>query len=113
METAIRIGPNVITINRGRAFMVSELDGGIRGKAEQGMFSHDTRFLSHYRYRVNGRRWTLVTSVPLSNLTARFELTTPALASAAGPVPRQVVGLTVKRTISDGVHEDLDLVNYH
>jgi glycogen debranching enzyme len=109
----VRVGPNVVTLNRGRAFMVSELDGSIRAAAEQGLFSRDIRFLSHYRYRVSGRKWTLVASVPLSNLSARFEFINPALLSAAGPVPKHVLGLTVNRTISEGVHEDLDLMNYH
>jgi glycogen debranching enzyme len=109
----VRVGPNIIIINRGRAFMVSGLDGSIRGAAEQGLFSHDIRFLSHYRHLINGRNWTPVTSVPLSQVSARFVFTNPALASAVGPIPKHVLGLAVTRTISDGVHEDLDLVNYH
>jgi glycogen debranching enzyme len=113
MFAEIKVGPNVITVSRGRALMVSDLDGSIRGTAEQGLLFRDVRFLSHYRYRINGRKWKLVTAAPVSHVAARFEFTNPALLSAAGPVPRHVVGFRVERVISDGVHEDLDLVNYH
>src|SRR5579884_1089339 len=113
MLAEIKVGPNVITVNRGRTFVVSDLDASIRGQAEQGLISRDIRFLSHYRYRINGRKWKLITSAPLSHVAARFEFTNPALLSAAGPVPRHVVGFTVQRAIADGVHEDLELVNYH
>jgi glycogen debranching enzyme len=113
MFAEVKVGPNVITVNRGRTLVVSDLDGSIRGSAEQGLLSRDVRFLSHYRYRINNRKWKLLTSAPLSHVSARFEYTNPALLSSAGPVPRHVLGLTVERKISDGVHEDIDLVNYH
>ena len=108
----VQVGPQAITINRGRGFMVSGLDGSIRGAAEQGLFSRDIRFLSHYRCRINGRKWKLLTSAPLSHVSARFEFTNPALLSPAGPIPKHVLGLTVERAIGDSVHEDLTLVNY-
>jgi glycogen debranching enzyme len=114
MFAEIQVGPNTIVVNRGRTLIVSDLDGSIRGTAEQGLLFRDVRFLSHYRYRVNGRRWKRVTTAPVSQVMARFEFTNPALLSAAGPVPRHVVGLTVERTIAaDGVQEDLELVSYH
>jgi glycogen debranching enzyme len=109
----IKVGPNTITINLGRAFIVSEPDGGIRGSAEQGFFSHDTRFLSHYRYRISGRKWKLVTSAPISHTAARFEFTNPPFLSVGGPIPKHVVGLTVERRISTEMVEDFSMVNYH
>lgn len=112
MLTGIKVGPDVITINRGQTFMVSGLDGVVKGTAEQGLFTHDVRFLSHYRYKINGRKWSLVTSSPLSHSAARFEFANPALLSASGPIPKHVVGLSVERAVSGGVHEELDLVNY-
>ena len=112
MLTGIKVGPDAITINRGQTFMVSGADGVVRGTAEQGLFSHDVRFLSHYRYKINARRWSLVTSSPVSHSSARFEFTNPPLLSASGPIPNHVVGFSVERAISGGVHEELDLVNY-
>jgi glycogen debranching enzyme len=112
MLIGVKVGPDVITVNRGRTFMVSDTGGIVRGTEAQGLFTHDVRFLSHYRYRINGRRWRLVTSAPVAHDSARFEFTNPALLSASGPIPKHVVGFTVERTVSRGVHEDLDLVNY-
>jgi glycogen debranching enzyme len=113
MLSEIKVGPDIATINCGRSFMVSGLDGGIRRTAGHGLFTRDVRFLSHYRYRINGRTWKLVSSTPLTYTAARFEFTNPPLLRAGGPVPKHVLGLTVKRTVSEGVHEDFDLVNYH
>jgi glycogen debranching enzyme len=112
MLTGIKVGPDVITINRDQTFMISGLDGVVRGTAEQGLFTRDVRFLSHYRYKINGRKWSLVASSPVSHSSARFEFTNPALLSASGPIPKHVVGLSVERAVSGGVHEELDLVNY-
>ena len=112
MLTGIKVGPDVITINRGQTFMVSGLDGVVRGATEQGLFTRDVRFLSHYRYKINGRKWSLVTSSPVSHSSARFEFTNPALLSASGPIPKHIVGFSVERAVSGGVHEELDLVNY-
>jgi glycogen debranching enzyme len=112
MLTEIKVGPDVITINRGQTFMVSGLDGVVRGASEQGLFTRDVRFLSHYRYKINGRKWSLVTSSAVSHSSARFEFTNPALLSASGPIPKHVVGFSVERAVSGGVHEELDLVNY-
>lgn len=112
MLTDIKVGPNVLIINLGRSVMISELDGTVRGTAQQGLFVDDVRFLSHYRYLINGRKWKLITSAPLSHASARFLFTNPALLSGAGPIPKHVLGLAVERTVSGGLHEDLDLANY-
>ncbi|HLJ59230.1 MAG TPA: glycogen debranching N-terminal domain-containing protein [bacterium] len=109
----IKVGPQVITVNHGRAFMVSGLDGAIRGSAEQGLFMQDTRVLSHYRMRINGRAWKLVTSAPVGHAAARFEFTNPMLTGPAQSVPRHVLGLSLSRTIDESVREEFDIVNYY
>jgi glycogen debranching enzyme len=113
MLSDIKVGPDFITIHWGHAFIVSAADGAIRGRSEQGFFLRDTRFLSHYRHQINGRKWTLVNSAPISHTAARFEFTNPALLSAAGPIPRHVIGLTVDRRLSTMMDEEFTLVNYH
>ena len=112
MLTGIQVGPDVITINHGRSFMITGVDATITRSAQQGLFTHDVRFLAHYRFLINGRRWKLLASAPVSHTSARFQFTNPALLSGAGPIPRHTLGLTVERTIEGGVHEDLELVNY-
>jgi len=53
-----------------------------------------------------------VGSAAVSHSTARFEFTNPPLMSASGPIPKHVLGFSVERTVSGGVLEELDLVNY-
>jgi len=113
MLTEIKVGLDVITINHRRTFMVTGMDGSIRRDSQQGLFTHDVRFLSHYRYLINGRRWTLVSSAPVSHTMARYEFGNPGLTGPGGAIPRRSIGLTIERTVSGGVHEDLDIVNYH
>ena len=112
MPTEVKAGFDVITVNHGQTFMVTGPEGVARGSEQQGLFAHDVRFLSHYRCRISGRRWKLVTSAPVSHTSARFVYTNPALLSASGAIPKHVLGLTIERTVSRGVHEDFDLVNY-
>lgn len=112
MLAGIKVGPDVITINHGRSFMVTGVDAAISRNAQQGLFTHDVRFLAHYRFLINGRRWKLLASAPVSHSSARFQFTNPPLLSDAGPIPRHTIGLAVERTIEGGVHEDLQLVNH-
>lgn len=113
MLSDIKVGPDLITLHWGHGFVVGAPDGAIRGRLEQGFFLRDTRFLSHYRHRINGRKWTLVNSAPISHTAARFEFINPALASAAGSIPKHVVGLTIDRRLSTVMHEEFTLANYH
>ena len=61
---------------------------------------------------INGRRPVLLGSTPIQFFSSRFEFTNDAMVDADGPVPRQSLGLRLDRTVSDAVHEDIDLVNY-
>src|ERR1700737_2986646 len=112
MPTEVKAGFDVITVNHGYTFMVTGPEGIARGSEQQGLFTRDVRFLSHYRCRISGRKWKLVTSAPVSHTSARFEFTNPALLSTSGAIPKHVLGLTIERTVSRGVHDDFDLVNY-
>ncbi|HLW46597.1 MAG TPA: glycogen debranching N-terminal domain-containing protein [bacterium] len=113
MLSDIKVGPDFITVHWGYGFIASAPDGTIRGHSEQGFFLRDTRFLSHYRHQINGRKWTLLNSAPISHTAARFEFTNPALQSAAGPIPKHVVGLTVDRRLSTVMQEEFTVINYH
>ncbi len=79
---------------------------------EQGFFARDTRFISAYDIRVNGRRPTLLNSSPVEFYSSRFEFTNPDLIDADGTIARHQLSIRLDRTVSGGVHEDYDLVNY-
>ncbi|MCA1646745.1 MAG: amylo-alpha-1,6-glucosidase, partial [Chloroflexi bacterium] len=112
MPVEIKVGPPVLTINQGTSFMVTDLHGEIDFASEQGVFGGDTRLVSDYKLYVNGMPWTLLTSATVEYDTMRIELTNPALETDIGDLPEQLVGLTVKRHITRGIHEDLDIVSY-
>ena len=56
MTFPVQVGAPSITINRDDRFLVCQPDARILGAADDGFFSRDTRFISGYELRVNGRR---------------------------------------------------------
>ena len=112
MTFPIQVGQASITINRDDRFVVCEPDGRILGAADDGFFARDTRFISGYELRINGRRPMLLNSGPIQFFSSRFEFTNERLVDDVGPIDRQSLSIRLDRTISEGVHEDLDIVNY-
>ena len=113
MSVEISVGPPVLTINQGSTFMVTELSGEIAADSEQGLFASDTRFVSYYAISANGERWTRVTSSTPVYYGARIHLMNRDLITEDIPIPAGTVSLTISRGVSEGVHEDLDIVNYN
>ncbi len=113
MSVEISVGPPVLTINQGSTFMVTELSGEIAANGEQGLFASDTRFVSYYAISANGEPWTRVTSSTPIYYGARIHLTNGDLITEDLPVAAGTISLTISRGVAEGVHEDLDLVNYN
>jgi glycogen debranching enzyme len=111
MTFPVQVGPPTITINRDDRVLVCQQDGSVSGESD-GFFTRDTRFISGYELRINGRRPVLLGSTPIQFFSSRFEFTNDALVDASGPIARQSLGLRLDRTVAGGVHEDFDLVNY-
>ena len=112
MTLPIQVGPSTITMNRDDRFVVCQPDGRIERLAEEGFFARDTRFVSGYEVFLNGQRPALLNASPVQFYSSRFEYTNPELLDRDGVVPRNSLGLRIDRTVSGGVHEDYDLVNY-
>jgi glycogen debranching enzyme len=108
----VQVGPTAITINRDDRFVVCQPDGRILGGVDDGFFTRDTRFVSGYELRVNGRRPVLLNSAPIQFFSSRFEFTNDALLDDVGRVDPHSLSIRLDRTVSGGVHEDLDIVNY-
>jgi glycogen debranching enzyme len=108
----IQVGPSTITMNRDDRFVVCQPDGRIDRQAEEGFFARDTRFVSGYELFINGQRPLLLNASPVLFYSSRFEYTNPELLDRDGLVPRQTIALRLDRTVSGGVHEDYDIVNY-
>jgi glycogen debranching enzyme len=108
----VQVGPTSITINRDDRFLVCQPDGRILGGADDGFFTRDTRFISGYDLFINGQRPVLLNSAPIQFFSSRYEFTNDQLLDDAGLVPRHVLAIRVDRTVSGGIHEDIDIVSY-
>jgi N-terminal domain of (some) glycogen debranching enzymes len=112
MSVEISVGPSVLAINQGSTFMVTELSGEIAADGEQGLFASDTRFVSYYAISANGEPWTRLTSSTPIYYGARIHLSNGDLITEDIPIEAGTISLTISRGVAEGVHEDLDLVNY-
>ncbi len=112
MPIEIKVAPPGITISQGRTFMVTDQRGEINPQTDEGVFAIDTRFISYYRLFINREPWVLVNSSQLSFYAARFYLTNPKINAEDGDFEANTIGLTIERTVEEGIHEDFYVVNY-
>ncbi len=112
MTFPVQVGPASITINRDDRFLVCQPDGRILGGIDDGFFTRDTRLISGYDLKINGKRPLLLNSAPIQFFSARFEYSNEPFIDDVGPIDRQTIGIRVDRTVDEGIHEDLDIVNY-
>src|SRR5207247_844416 len=120
--TRLRPRGHLHYVSQGRTVLTTEADGFISGDGEAGLFVHETRLLSRYRYLIDGR---LPDPNALSNVEqyswlGYYVLLVPGV--DAGPadegsgqvqeVSQQTLELRLSRYVGDGVHEDVDLTNY-
>jgi glycogen debranching enzyme len=112
MPVEVSVGPQVLTINHGSTFAVTDLQGEIAGDSEQGMFCDDTRFVSSYRLFTNGERCVLLSSGTPTYYLARAHLTNAAFATEEREVPQGTLGLVLTRAVSEAIHEDIDVTSH-
>jgi glycogen debranching enzyme len=112
MPLEVQVGPPTLTINHGKTFLVTELDGSVSNATEQGLFSNDTRYISRYQLYLDGHRWTLLNSGAIAYYAERVYMTNPALPTERGAISEGALGLTLGRIAREGIHEDLDIHNY-
>jgi glycogen debranching enzyme len=102
-----------ITINDGGSFLLTAADGSIDDRRAQGFFVRDTRLISFYEISLDRQPLTPITSSAITHRVARYEFTNPELATATGTVPAKKLTITLRRDIIGGMHEDIDITNYH
>ena len=112
MPVEISVGPPALTINQGRTFMVTDLGGEIAADTEHGVYADDTRFVSYYAIFANGQPWARLTSAATTYFAARIYLSNQPFATEEREVPGGTLALVISRTVSGGIHEDLDVTNY-
>src|SRR5215468_8436194 len=111
MAFKVHVGPPQITVHQGQTVLVSELDGRIEWPSDRGLYFRDTRMISSWVIYANGEQWELLTGGPISYYVARIFLTNNLIRSEDGTITPRTHGLTISRSISRGLHEDLDITN--
>jgi glycogen debranching enzyme len=107
----VQVGPPQIAIHQGRTVLVTEPDGQINGANEKGLYFFDTRVISNWAIYANGKPWELLNGGAVNYYEARIFLTNRIIATDEGPIPPRTLGLTVSRSISGGMHEDIEITN--
>lgn len=91
--------------------MLTEPDGQISWPTQKGFYFFDTRLISSWRIYANGEEWDLLNSGSVTHFASRVFLINRKVPTEAGDIPPRTVSLVLSRSIGEGIHEDLDLVN--
>jgi glycogen debranching enzyme len=111
MTVKVQVGPPQIAIHQGQTVLISEEDGQINWPSEKGLYFFDTRMVSSWAIYANGEPWELLNGGAVSYYASRIFLTNRSFLTEAGAVAARTLGLVLSRSISGGMHEDLDIVN--
>jgi hypothetical protein len=106
----VQVGPPQIAIHQGQTVLVTGLDGQIASPSEKGLYFLDTRIISNWAIYANGEPWELLNGGPITYYSARIFLTNKSILTEDGPIPPRTLGLTISRSISGGLHEDLEVI---
>jgi glycogen debranching enzyme len=101
---------NLVQILEGNTFVVSDARGDIEASLTDptGLFSFDTRFLSHWVLTVNGERLNALSTDDLHYFEARFFLV-PGTGTVYVDADMSVIR---QRSVADGFHESLTVLNH-
>jgi glycogen debranching enzyme len=120
----LRCRPNTVYVSNGRTVLATDVDGFLSGAPDSGLFVHETRLLSHYRYSIEGLP---LVPVSLSNVAQRswlgyyvapapcnqhHDYIAPTAADAVYKAAQQAIELRLSRYVGEGMHEDLDITNF-
>ncbi len=101
------LGTDAIAILEGRTFMFSNAFGDVPTGSIGGLLHDDTRFLSCWELRLNGRALSLLKSQAVDHYSAAFFLTNPELPNL------RANSLSIRRFrfVGGGVHEQIAVYN--
>jgi glycogen debranching enzyme len=111
MPFKVQVGPHQVSIHQGQTILVTEPDGQIRWPSEKGLYFLDTRVISSWVIYANGEPWNLLNGGAVTHYASRIHLTNPRIPTIDGVIPERTLGLVISRSISGGMHEDLDITN--
>ncbi|MDE2068867.1 MAG: amylo-alpha-1,6-glucosidase [Bradyrhizobium sp.] len=108
----VAVGPPHLITNQGHTVLVTEPDGGIPLHSQKGLFFRDTRLISHWSICANGEHWQLLNGGSLYHYACRVFLTNPEISTERGTVAPHTLELVLSRSIDEGMHEDIDILNH-
>jgi glycogen debranching enzyme len=111
MPFKVQVGPHQISIHQGQTVLVSEPDGQIHWPSEKGLYFLDTRVISSWAIYANGEPWDLLNGGAITHYASRIYLTNRRILTTDGVIPQRELGLVISRSISGGMHEDIDITN--
>jgi len=112
MAYEIEVGPTQIALHQGYSVLVAAPDGQISSGSQAGLYFFDTRMISSWRIFANGEQWQLLNGSRISHYASRIFLINPRIVTQDGEIAPHTIALVLSRSISGGVHEDFDIVNY-
>ena len=112
MDLEITVGPSHLALHQGNSVLITKRDGQISWPTDKGLYFFDTRLISSWSVYANGETWDFLNAGNITHYASRTFLTNRAIATEGGEIPPRTLGLVLGRSISGGLHEDLDLVNH-
>jgi glycogen debranching enzyme len=111
MPFKVQVGPPQISIHQGQTVLITDPDGQISWPSERGLYFRDTRVISAWSVQANGEELELLNGGPITYYAQRIFLTNRQFLTEGGLIPPRTIGFTIGRSISGGMHEDLDITN--
>ncbi len=114
----VRIRPrwDSVYVSHGRTVLACDLDGRVRPGAQQGLFVDSSRLISRLDYFIGASAPQLVAGSPVEQHSWMGYygvcVTDDGTIGESMGTASNVVELVVRRTVLEGMHEDLDLTNY-
>ncbi len=112
MPFRVQVGPPQTAIHQAQTVLVSEPDGQVNWPSDKGLYFFDTRLISSWTIYANGEKWELLNGGAVTYYASRVFLTNCQIVTQDGIIPPRTLSLVVSRSISGGMHEDLDVTNH-
>lgn len=110
------LASKTLAVKEGGTFLYSDLEGNLDhgGDYGLGLYSHDTRYLSHFRMTVNGRDLVLLSSTAERGYMSHVDLTNPDLfEDGVLSAPQQTINVRRVRAIDGHLFERIRVRNYN
>jgi glycogen debranching enzyme len=115
----LRVRPGTNYLSSGRTVLATDDNGILLPELDRGLFVHETRLLSRYRWLIDGKPPQLVSASNVSQRSwlgyyiasapgGQAETERDAISAAA----QEAVELRLSRFVGGGMHEDVDVTNF-